>query len=52
MICRGETVGVLAFRDFDVDSWDNSGVNHGVDKVETRSQVVTGSHKFFIILFL
>ena len=52
VIFRGETVGVLAFQAFDVDTWDNSGVNRGVEKVGTRLQVVAGSHNFFVVIFL
>ena len=33
MVCRCETVGVFAFRDFDVDAWDKRGVNCGVNSV-------------------
>ena len=52
MVCCCETVGVFAFRAFDVDAWDKRGVNCGVNEVGTRTQVVAELHKFVIIFIL
>ena len=52
MVCRCETVGVFAFRAFDVDAWNKRRVDGGVDEVGTRTQVVAGLEKFVIIFVL